>query len=401
MRNKYSLTRSAMVAVCALSVLAVTQLAVTLPVDAAPAKKAGIRHTVAADRLSQQEALMLLNQYRSTVKARYDQMMGLYDYKPSLTTLGEAFDQGGVNPTVKERYLSAWAQNSLYLTWDVTQRFYKSHLERLNTSIAAMKKRPSIARSEMATLTEGMTTWSMHEENIARRFNDQVATFVRMAVLRQSLDTVQQERHQLRSQLSAIPSDRYLSAKSQMQPQFDQIDQREKALEEEFQQWVQRKESTNRWLCDMGNHTRVFVALFAPDRTQLADAPNDLPFTPVRMDIARPMPMAYGSVAPYKTSSVRNTTTQWMTNWGDMTLTIKGNKVTGSYPHDKGRLVGVLSPDGKTITAQWSEFPSYKGPKDAGKAVFTLSPDGSQFTGKWGYGNSLSQGDWNGTRLQK
>jgi choice-of-anchor C domain-containing protein len=90
----------------------------------------------------------------------------------------------------------------------------------------------------------------------------------------------------------------------------------------------------------------------------------------------------------------------WSSNWGEMQLqqNQNGSQVTGVYTHDKGKISGTLSPDGKTYTAWWSEYPTYAPPRDAGRTILTLSQDGKTFDGVWGYDQSLKDGDWKGAR---
>lgn len=92
----------------------------------------------------------------------------------------------------------------------------------------------------------------------------------------------------------------------------------------------------------------------------------------------------------------------WDTSWGVVTLRVDGERVSGSYPHDGGRISGVLSAGGRVLTGTWSENPSYSAPHDAGSLVFTLAPDGGSFQGLWWYGARPADGlggrEWNGTR---
>ena len=81
--------------------------------------------------------------------------------------------------------------------------------------------------------------------------------------------------------------------------------------------------------------------------------------------------------------------------WGTLTITQNGATVTGTYTHDSGRLEGTVS--GNTITARWSESPSYAGPRDAGPANATLSADGRSFSGSWAYDGG-SGGSWTCSR---
>ena len=92
------------------------------------------------------------------------------------------------------------------------------------------------------------------------------------------------------------------------------------------------------------------------------------------------------------------------TNYGKISikLTIKqsGNKITGNYNHDNGRIEGTV--EGKEIRGRWLEAPSYKPPKDAGEFRFSFSDDKKSFTGKWHYGFEEGQWreDWNGKKVE-
>jgi hypothetical protein len=77
--------------------------------------------------------------------------------------------------------------------------------------------------------------------------------------------------------------------------------------------------------------------------------------------------------------------------WGEMELKQSGDRVTGTYAWDDGKIEGTVS--GTTLRGTWSESPSYSPPDDAGDFEFTLSADGKSFSGHWRYG---SDGDWDG-----
>ncbi len=87
-------------------------------------------------------------------------------------------------------------------------------------------------------------------------------------------------------------------------------------------------------------------------------------------------------------------TGEWDTNWGKMVLTQSGNRVTGTYTHDQGRIEGTIH--GNTLTGTWSESPAYAPPNDAGDIEFTMSDDGKSFSGKWRYGSEGNWGTWEG-----
>jgi|GEM_PF-812073 len=91
----------------------------------------------------------------------------------------------------------------------------------------------------------------------------------------------------------------------------------------------------------------------------------------------------------------------WNTVWGSLSsqmhLQQTGNRVTGTYEWDNGKIEGLVS--GNTLTGTWSEAPSYSPPGDAGDFEFTISPDCNSFTGRWRYGSAGGWGEWNGTRV--
>ncbi len=94
---------------------------------------------------------------------------------------------------------------------------------------------------------------------------------------------------------------------------------------------------------------------------------------------------------------------RWKTAWGIVELGVRNTTVTGSYPHDGGKIDGLLSDDGKILTGTWSEGPTYQPPNDAGDIVFTLSDDGRTFAGRYWYGQRKPDdpgAEWNGTRIE-
>lgn len=88
----------------------------------------------------------------------------------------------------------------------------------------------------------------------------------------------------------------------------------------------------------------------------------------------------------------------WDTNWGVMTCSVDGQKVSCNYTHDNGKIEAVLGPDGMTMEGTWSEAPSYQPPEDGGGMTFSLSQDGNTINGSWWYGQSGDGGPWTGTR---
>ncbi len=92
-------------------------------------------------------------------------------------------------------------------------------------------------------------------------------------------------------------------------------------------------------------------------------------------------------------------TGRWNSEWGIIDFKVVGSSVTGTYPHDNGRIEATISDDGRTMVGTWSESPSYKPPNDAGRVTFTLSPDGKTISGHYWFGQDRDGGAWTGTRL--
>jgi len=89
-------------------------------------------------------------------------------------------------------------------------------------------------------------------------------------------------------------------------------------------------------------------------------------------------------------------TGKWSSNWGNMQLTVSGDKVTGTYDHDSGKIAGTLNKN--VLVGRWSESPSYAEPSDAGDLEFMLSDDCKSWSGNWRYGSTGGwSGDWTGT----
>jgi len=90
----------------------------------------------------------------------------------------------------------------------------------------------------------------------------------------------------------------------------------------------------------------------------------------------------------------------WDTTFGQMIIKQSGNKITGTYTHDNGKIEGILN--GNVLTGRWFESPSYSPPKDAGDFKFIFSKDFKSFTGNWkyGFGRKDWKGEWNGNRLK-
>lgn len=90
-------------------------------------------------------------------------------------------------------------------------------------------------------------------------------------------------------------------------------------------------------------------------------------------------------------------TGSWKTKSYVIDLRQGGNRVAGTYPHDKGRISGTVS--GREMRGTWSESPSYKPPRDAGECVLVMSADGNRYQGKWRYGSSGQWHNWDAVRV--
>lgn len=90
----------------------------------------------------------------------------------------------------------------------------------------------------------------------------------------------------------------------------------------------------------------------------------------------------------------------WDTNFGQMTITQSGNRITGTYTHDNGKIEGTLKEN--ILTGKWSEAPSYRPPNDAGDFKFIFSQGFKSFEGYWryGFGGKDWSGEWHGNRAK-
>ena len=120
------------------------------------------------------------------------------------------------------------------------------------------------------------------------------------------------------------------------------------------------------------------------------------------MDSIRPTetPIIIPTVSPNPTqvAYVSGFVGSWDTNWGVMTCSVDGQRVSCNYTYDNGKIEATLGIDGTTMEGTWSEAPSYQPPEDGGRVTFSLSEDGNTITGSWWYGQSGEGGPWTGTR---
>ena len=120
------------------------------------------------------------------------------------------------------------------------------------------------------------------------------------------------------------------------------------------------------------------------------------------MDSIRPTetPIVIPTVTPNPTqvAYVSGFVGSWDTNWGVMTCSVDGQRVSCNYTYDNGKIEATLGIDGTTMEGTWSEAPSYQPPEDGGRVTFSLSEDGNTITGHWWYGQNGEGGPWTGTR---
>jgi len=84
--------------------------------------------------------------------------------------------------------------------------------------------------------------------------------------------------------------------------------------------------------------------------------------------------------------------------WGAMTLAVDGNRVTGTFEFNEGKIEGALSADGRTLEGTWSCGPTYAPPYDAGRLLLVLSNDGNSLKCRWWFGKDGEAVEWPCTR---
>jgi len=77
----------------------------------------------------------------------------------------------------------------------------------------------------------------------------------------------------------------------------------------------------------------------------------------------------------------------WDSNWGQITLTQRGARVSGQY---KGFRNGSLSGEskGSLFTFKWTQVEN----RQHGRGYLQMTPDGMRLEGAWGYGTETSGG---------
>lgn len=85
----------------------------------------------------------------------------------------------------------------------------------------------------------------------------------------------------------------------------------------------------------------------------------------------------------------------FLSTFGTLTLVQSGSSVTGTYPHEDGRIEGVL--DGRTLRGTWVQSP----PGKRGPMELSFDDFGNAFQGRWKLDAAADwQGRWDGTRAQ-
>jgi hypothetical protein len=101
---------------------------------------------------------------------------------------------------------------------------------------------------------------------------------------------------------------------------------------------------------------------------------------------------ALAAAQPANTPAVPQIAGAYASTWGPMTLSQDGDRVTGMYAYQNGRIDGTLRD--RTLTFAWVED------NGAGRGVFLVAADGS-LSGTWGSGNSDSSGGpWTAERAE-
>lgn len=88
----------------------------------------------------------------------------------------------------------------------------------------------------------------------------------------------------------------------------------------------------------------------------------------------------------------------WDTDFGRLELKVAGNRVTGTYGPNGGRLEGMLT--GVGVVGTWRQAAPSTGGETWGTFNLKFSADGRSFTCRWEYQDSLAPGwgNWYGRR---
>ena len=78
-------------------------------------------------------------------------------------------------------------------------------------------------------------------------------------------------------------------------------------------------------------------------------------------------------------------------DFNELTFIQNGNKITGTYKYQNGRIEGILND--RTVTGFWYQT------NGKGKMIFEFNSGFSEFTGKWSAGDAEPNRQWNGKRI--
>src|SRR6185436_17775867 len=95
------------------------------------------------------------------------------------------------------------------------------------------------------------------------------------------------------------------------------------------------------------------------------------------------------STAAAPSAACRGFAGDWQTQHGPVHLGVDGQLVTGSYPHNQGRIEGRVT--GQVLEGRWTQTDR------PGLLRFELSPDGTSFKGAWMEADGKGGGAWDGT----
>jgi hypothetical protein len=232
-------------------------------------------------------------------------------------------------------YADDWGR-WIYYTWSFV-RFYRIHREALDDSLRVVNAQGFASPRQLAYLRDGMDAVSGEHEALMEQMNRYAELYAEKGLV---LDKIH-----------ALPPDAPESGRDALRKQASDIDARIEQLKI-----------------------------------------NDIaPFYERKI---------FGSIANMcgPDTEIRSFAGKWNTTWGAMTLAVKGDRISGNYAHDGGRIEGTVSAGGMEAEGHWAEQPTYKGPDDAGAFRLKLASDGRSFSGPWGYGEGLDRGDWKASR---
>lgn len=99
----------------------------------------------------------------------------------------------------------------------------------------------------------------------------------------------------------------------------------------------------------------------------------------------------FGSVA-FSQNKQATIAREYYTEYGLLTFAVDGSQITGSYPHEDGKLVGKL--EGYELKARWRQRDG------SGSIIITFAPDFSTFKARYNHVDTPDKWatDWSGMR---